>query len=120
MKTVEYVSSTPQERALAKAVKQIDVEPSVREFLLRVNHENTYSYHFLMEPENHKLAEAIMVLCKQGNALPPEQCDTASEVLFKIELKNQQEEARKRVEALRKVLKNMEFPDPHKIKMFKD
>lgn len=44
VKTVEYVSSTPQERALAKAVKQIDVEPSVREFLLRVNHENTYSY----------------------------------------------------------------------------
>lgn len=87
VKTVEVVTQSPQERAVKAAIATHvpDITPELREQVMKVNSQNTYSKTFLYKEQNRPLLLAIVAICEDGNALPALQCDDASEVKAFIE-----------------------------------
>lgn len=95
-KGVEYVSQSPQERSIKEAIatKAPEITPDIREQMMKVNTENTYSKGFLYRDENHGLLEAILVLCSEGNALPALQCDDAGKAKAMLVMREKDRAAR--------------------------
>lgn len=110
VKTVEVVTQSPQERAVKQAITAHvpDITPELREQVMKVNGENTYSKDFLYEEKNRGLLEVIIAICKDGNALPSLQCDDAGIVKAYIERQERERIARERIkEQNRKFLENL-------------
>lgn len=99
VKTVEAVSQSPQERAVKQAIATHtpDITPDIRELVMKVNGENTYSKGFLYKKENHTLLNAIVAICNDGNALPALQCDDAGMVASRLEMEVRERAARERM-----------------------
>lgn len=91
VKTVEVVTTSPQERAIGKAIATHapDITPEIREQVIRVTATNTYSKMFLAEEKNRPILDAILAICLDGAALPAVQCDDASYVKKRLEYQEQ-------------------------------
>lgn len=100
VKTVEVISQSPQERAVKQAIATHtpDITPDIRELVMKVNGENTYSKAFLYKKENRELLDAIVTICEGGNALPALQCDDAGQVKARIAYQERERKAMKRAE----------------------
>ena len=98
VKGVEAVSQSPQERAVKAAIATHapDISKELRELVMKVKTENTYSKGFLYKKENHALLNAIVAICDDGNALPALQCDDAGIVAsrLKMEVRERAERAK--------------------------
>lgn len=65
------------ERAIATHAPEIT--PAIREQVMQVKEGNLYSKLFLTEADREPLLRAILAICKDGRALPHEQCDIAAD-----------------------------------------
>lgn len=98
-KAVEVVTTTPQERAIGKAiaVHAPDITTEIREQVIKVTATNTYSKMFLEEEKNRPILDAILAICLDGAALPAVQCDDANYVKKRLEYQERVRAERARI-----------------------
>lgn len=98
-KAVEVATTTPQERAIGKAiaVHAPDITTEIREQVIKVTATNTYSKMFLEEEKNRPILDAILAICLDGAALPAVQCDDANYVKKRLEYQERVRAERARI-----------------------
>lgn len=75
-----------------------DATPEIIAALKQIKGKNLYSAEFLGQTENRATLDAIVAVCREGNALPADQCDIAGPVLNRVQEYERYLEARRRME----------------------